>query len=147
MELAGLREVDPIGDIRKSISLIKLTQQNWEKMTPEQQGNALLSVMDDVDEAESYIGADWSDLPSQATANMMTFVKSGGTSGMNEMKVTKQRLQEHKSNIKVTWKTMEDMEGDLQDWLSELLPEQIQEVLDTLQNFIDNYEGEMDNDF
>lgn len=86
MELSGLREVDPIGDIRKSISLIKLTQQNWGKMTPEQQGNALLSVMDDVDEAESYIGADWSDLPSQATANMMTFVKSGGTSGMNENK-------------------------------------------------------------
>ena len=59
MELAGLREVDPSGDIRKSISVVKLTQQNWVKMTPEQQGNALLSVMDDTDEAESYIGADW----------------------------------------------------------------------------------------
>ena len=70
---------------------------------------------------------------------------TGGLEGfMNE---GKRSLKEHKSNIKVTWKTMEDMEGDLQDWLSELLPEQVQEVLDTLQNFVDNYEGEMDNDF
>ena len=59
----------------------------------------------------------------------------------------KRSLQEHKSNIKVTWKTMEDMEGDLQDWLSELPANEVQEVLDTLQNFVDNYEGEMDNDF
>jgi hypothetical protein len=76
------------------------------------------------------------------------------------MKTTKQRLQElanvkakkrslkeAKSNIKVTWKTMEDLEGDLQDWLSELPANEVQEVLDTLQNFVDNYEGEMDNDF
>jgi hypothetical protein len=62
------------------------------------------------------------------------------------VKPKKRPLQEHKSNIKVTWKTMEDMEGDLQDWLSELLPNQVQEVLDTLQNFVDNYEGEMDMD-
>ena len=82
MELAGLREVDPIGDIRKSISVVKLTQQNWVKMTPEQQGNALLSVMDDTDEAESYIGAAWDELPSQATANMRIAIKKG--TSMNE---------------------------------------------------------------
>lgn len=63
------------------------------------------------------------------------------------VKVKKRSLKEHKSNIKVTWKTMEDMEGDLQDWLSELPANEVQEVLDTLQNFVDNYEGEMDNDF
>ena len=59
----------------------------------------------------------------------------------------KRSLKEAKSNIKVTWKTMEDLEGDLQDWLSELPANEVQEVLDTLQNFVDNYEGEMDNDF
>ena len=105
MELAGLREVDPIGDIRKSISVVKLTQQNWVKMTPEQQGNALLSVMDDIDEAESYIGADWSDLPSQATANMMTFVKSGG---MNEAVDPNQML---KLEVTVKAGTIIDMFG------------------------------------
>lgn len=64
------------------------------------------------------------------------------------MKTTKQRLQElanisaeAKSNIKTTWKTMDIMEADLQDWLSELPAEKVQEVLDTLQNFVDLYEG------
>jgi cell shape-determining protein MreC len=76
------------------------------------------------------------------------------------MKTTKQRLQElanvkakkrslkeAKSNIKTTWRNMQDLEADMQDWMSTLDAQQVQEVLDTLQNFVDNYEGEMDNDF
>ena len=39
---------------------------------------------------------------------------------------------------------IEELEGDLQDWLSELPANEVQEVLDTLQNFVDNYEGEID---
>lgn len=76
------------------------------------------------------------------------------------MKTTKQRLQElanvkakkrslkeAKSNIKTTWRNVQDLEADMQDWMSTLDAQQVQEVLDTLQNFVDNYEGEMDNDF
>jgi hypothetical protein len=70
---------------------------------------------------------------------------TGGLEGL--MNEGNRSLKEAKSNIKVTWKTMEDLEGDLQDWLSELPANEVQEVLDTLQNFVDNYEGEMDNDF
>jgi hypothetical protein len=39
---------------------------------------------------------------------------------------------------------IEELEGDLQDWLSELPANEVQEVLDTLRNFVDNYEGEID---
>ena len=40
--------------------------------------------------------------------------------------------------------SIEELEGDLQDWLSELPANEVQEVLDTLRNFVDNYEGEID---
>ncbi len=75
------------------------------------------------------------------------------------MKTTKQRLQElanvkpkkrslreAKSNIKTTWRNVQDLEADMQDWMTGLDAQQVQEVLDTLQNFVDNYEGEMDMD-
>ena len=146
MELAGLREVDPIGDIRKSISLVKLTQQNWEKMTPDQQGNALLSVMDDTDEAESYIGADWSDLPNQATANMMIFIKAGGTSSVNEEEYSTMTL---KSDIDQKWKTADDMAGDMQQWLTSIYsrgytpsqgPAVYDKVMNVLSNLVDNFD-------
>lgn len=95
-------------------------------------------IIDDLEEEWMAVKGNYSDVMKY----LDELEDTGGLEGyMNE---GKRPLQEHKSNIKVTWKTMEDMEGDLQDWLSELLPEQVQEVLDTLQNFVDNYEGEMD---
>jgi hypothetical protein len=87
MELAGLREVDDIAGTYGKLNygdfeFVKVTQQVWDKMTELQQANAVLSAIDDTDEAESYIGADWSDLPSVATANMRIAVKKG--TSMNE---------------------------------------------------------------
>lgn len=60
------------------------------------------------------------------------------------IKSKKRPLQEAKSNIKTTWRNVQDLEADMQDWMSTLDAQQVQEVLDTLQNFVDNYEGEMD---
>jgi hypothetical protein len=62
------------------------------------------------------------------------------------VKAKKRNLKEAKSNIKTTWRNVQDLEADLQDWMSTLDAQQVQEVLDTLQNFVDNYEGEMDMD-
>lgn len=59
---------------------------------------------------------------------------------------SKKALHEAKSNIKTTWRNVQDLEADMQDWMSTLDAQQVQEVLDTLQNFVDNYEGEMDMD-
>ena len=60
------------------------------------------------------------------------------------VKAKKRNLKEAKSNIKTTWRNVQDLEADLQDWMTTLDAQQVQEVLDTLQNFVDNYEGEMD---
>ena len=60
------------------------------------------------------------------------------------IKAKKRSLREAKSNIKTTWRNVQDLEADLQDWMTGLDAQQVQEVLDTLQNFVDNYEGEMD---
>lgn len=59
---------------------------------------------------------------------------------------SKKALYEAKSNIKTTWRNVQDLEADLQDWMTGLDAQQVQDVLDTLQNFVDNYEGEMDMD-
>ena len=69
---------------------------------------------------------------------------TGGLEGfMNE---GKRSLKEAKSNIKTTWRNVQDLEADMQDWMSTLDAQQVQDVLDTLQNFVDNYEGGMDMD-
>ena len=60
------------------------------------------------------------------------------------IKAKKRSLREAKSNIKTTWRNVQDLEADLQDWMTGLDAQQVQDVLDTLQNFVDNYEGEMD---
>lgn len=62
------------------------------------------------------------------------------------IKAKKRSLREAKSNIKTTWRNVQDLEADLQDWMTGLDAQQVQDVLDTLQNFVDNYEGEMDMD-
>jgi len=62
------------------------------------------------------------------------------------IKAKKRSLREAKSNIKTTWRNVQDLEADLQDWMTTLDAQQVQDVLDTLQNFVDNYEGEMDMD-
>lgn len=82
MELAGLREVDDIAGTYGKLNygdfeFVKVTQQVWDKMTELQQANAVLSAIDDTDEAESYIGAAWNELPSVATANMRIAIKKG----------------------------------------------------------------------
>ena len=82
MELAGLREVDNIAGTYGKLNygdfeFVKVTQQVWDKMTELQQANAVLSAIDDTDEAESYIGAAWDELPSVATANMRIAIKKG----------------------------------------------------------------------
>lgn len=98
-------------------------------------------IIDDLEEEWMAVKGNYSDVMDY----LDELEDTGGLEGfMNE---GKRSLKEAKSNIKVTWKTMEDLEGDLQDWLSELPANEVQEVLDTLQNFVDNYEGEMDNDF
>lgn len=56
------------------------------------------------------------------------------------------KLKEAKSNIKTTWRNVQDLEADMQDWMTTLDAQQVQDVLDTLQNFVDNYEGGMDMD-
>ena len=65
---------------------------------------------------------------------------------LSNIKAKKRSLREAKSNIKTTWRNVQDLEADLQDWLSEQTADKVQEILDTLQNFVDNYEGEMDMD-
>jgi len=82
MELAGLREVDDIAGTYGKLNygdfeFIKVTQQVWDKLTDIEQANAVLSAIDDTDEAEGYIGAAWDELPSQATANMKIAIKKG----------------------------------------------------------------------
>ena len=71
-------------------------------------------------------------------------LKTAVTKKLNE---GKRSLKEAKSNIKTTWRNVQDLEADMQDWMSTLDAQQVQEVLDTLQNFVDNYEGEMDKDY
>ncbi len=60
------------------------------------------------------------------------------------IKTKKRSLKEAKSNIKTTWRNVQDLEADMQDWMTTLDAQQVQDVLETLQNFVDNYEGEMD---
>ena len=82
MELAGLREVDDIAGTYGKLNygdfeFVKVTQQVWDKLTDIEQANAVLSAIDDTDEAEGYIGTAWDELPSQATANMKIAIKKG----------------------------------------------------------------------
>ena len=82
MELAGLREVDDIAGTYGKLNygdfeFIKVTQQVWDKLTDIEQANAVLSAINDTDEAEGYIGAAWDELPSQAIANMKIAIKKG----------------------------------------------------------------------
>ena len=154
MELAGLREVDNIAGTYGKLNygdfeFVKVTQQVWDKMTELQQANAVLSAIDDTDEAESYIGAAWDELPSQATANMRIAIKKG-TSSVNEEEYSTMTL---KSNIDQKWKTADDMAGDMQQWLTSVYsrgytpnqgPAIYDKVMNVLSNLVDNFDPQED---
>lgn len=97
-------------------------------------------IIDDLEEEWMAVKGNYSDVMKYLDELEVT----GGLEGyMNE---GKRNLKEAKSNIKTTWRNVQDLEADMQDWMSTLDAQQVQEVLDTLQNFVDNYEGEMDMD-
>ena len=69
-ELAGIH--------LKESSYTQVTKDVWSKMSDDEQADALLSAVKDPDEAESFIGSKWEDLPPQVSSNMHVY--KGGLS-------------------------------------------------------------------
>lgn len=91
-------------------------------------------IIDDLEEEWMAVKGNYSDVEEY----LDELEDTGGLEGyMNE---GKRSLKEAKSNIKTTWRNVQDLEADMQDWMSTLDAQQVQEVLDTLQNFVDNFE-------
>jgi hypothetical protein len=64
----------------KGSKFVLVTPEIWNNMDEDAQGNALLSVVKDPDEAERYVGVDFNSLPDEVTSNMMVFQRSGNFS-------------------------------------------------------------------
>jgi len=79
MKLNKKRLMEVAGIQLKESSFTKVTKDMWSKMSEDEQADALLSAVKDPDEAESLIGFEWEDLPSQVMSNMHVY-----KGGLNE---------------------------------------------------------------
>jgi hypothetical protein len=58
-------------EIEKSLSEGLITKKDWDKASEDQREKWLSGALDDPDDVDKYIDADWNDLPDVATSNMM----------------------------------------------------------------------------